>query len=291
MLSDIRTRFRTELSRDYPREEIDQIFHLLTAHFFDLPKTALAMEPLRELTQAEARLLLESLDKLKQHLPVQYITGRAPFLGMELSVTPAVLIPRPETEELVHWILRDFGNQQGGIQVLDIGTGSGCIALGVKKHLREAVVHALDLSGGALEVARANAEAQQLELQFHRGDICDPGETWPSFDLIVSNPPYVPLADKGSMEPHVTESEPHLALFVPDGDPLKFYRCICRFARRYLKADGRLYLEVHKDYGNAVAGLLEANDFADIVLKKDIFGRDRMISARWTALPSRDGKG
>lgn len=286
-LREIRARFREELAGTYPSGEIDSIFHLLIGHFYGYSRMVLALEPRLELDLEAARPLLRALEDLKGHRPVQQITGYASFMGMELRVTPAVLIPRPETEELVRWALEDIPDGSGPSRVLDIGTGSGCIALGLKKFLPGAEVHAMDLSPEALEVARSNADLQGLRVHFHAGDVCDPQEEpWPQFDLLVSNPPYVPRRDLEQMEPHVAAFEPHLALFVPDGDPLKIYRCICRFAHRHLLPGGRVYLEIYEKGGPGVCGLLRQEGFSDIELKKDIFGRDRLIRARWTGTPS-----
>ena len=278
-LRDIRSRFRSELGGGYAREEIDTIFHMLTARHLNLPRTILAMEPQLEIGESEALPLLEALRALKDHVPIQYILGRAYFMGMELRVSPSVLIPRPETEELVQWVVRDQVADPPA-RILDIGTGSGCIAIALKMKLEATEVHAMDLSGTALEVARANADAHQADIRFHQGDICDPGTTWPVFDVLISNPPYVPLKDRSKMKPHVVDAEPHLALFVPDEDPLMAYECICRFGKHRLRRNGLVYLEIHENQGQALIGLLGRSGFADIVLKKDIFGKDRLVRAR-----------
>ena len=280
-LRQIRDDYREHLRDLYPQQEIDHIFNILLAHFLGLPRITLAMEPFKALDDGEALPLLQALEALKAHQPVQYITGRAPFMGMDLRVTPQVLIPRPETEGLVLWILDLVGESPGGYRFLDVGTGSGCIALALKQAMPASEGHAMDLSGDALEIARSNAVAQGLDLVFHQSDLRLPGGYWPEFDLLVSNPPYVPLSEKDRMAPHVARSEPHLALFVPDGDPLLMYRYLACFGTAHLKTGGWLFLEVHESFGREVAGLLAGEGFSDVLLKKDIFGKDRFVRGRW----------
>lgn len=281
LLKALREKFRRDLGEAYPQAEIDVIFSMLAAHFFGLPRTILAMEPGKELQEEDALLMLGALGELCNHRPVQYIIGRAPFMEMDLQVSPAVLIPRPETAELVDWILEEVSPESTGLRMLDIGTGSGCIALALKKCFADAEVHALDLSKEALGVARSNALEQQAEILLRQADVCNPGSDWPSFDLVVSNPPYVPLREQETMAPHVRDSEPHMALFASEGDPLEFYRCICHFAAQFLKVEGQLFVEIHKDFGGEVVALFREYGFGDIVLKKDIFGRDRFVRGRW----------
>jgi release factor glutamine methyltransferase len=280
-LRQIRQDYRGQLAGLYPPEEIDHIFNVLLEHYLGLPRITLAMEPGKTLSEKQAQPLLDALNALKAHQPVQYLTGRAPFMGMDLLVTPAVLIPRPETEELVLWILEFRGVLAPGCRFMDVGTGSGCIALALKQHLPSAEGHAMDVSETALEVARTNAATLGLELVFHLKDLRTPGGEWPQFDLLVSNPPYVPLTEKDRMMPHVARSEPHTALFVPDTDPLVMYRHLARFGALQLKTGGWIFLEVHEAFGNQVAGLLEGAGFADVVMKKDIFGKDRFVRGRW----------
>lgn len=285
LLRDIRRRFTQDLQDRYPDAEISSMFHLLTAHYFGFPRTLLAMEPDKVLSSGEAQLLLEALEKLKSSTPVQYITGSAFFMDLELQVGPGVLIPRPETEELVRWVL-DSHRGSEPLSILDIGTGSGCIALGLKKHWREAPVWAMDLSQTALEVARHNARQLELGVRFRQGDIRDPGAGWPLFDIFVSNPPYVPEGDRGSMDPHVAASEPGLALFVPDADPLCIYRAILDFGSRHLRPGGWVYLEVYEAYGDAVCDLLQGSGYGNIELKKDIFGKDRFVKGQRPKAPT-----
>jgi release factor glutamine methyltransferase len=230
--------------------------------------------------------LIDALEELEHNVPVQYVIGKASFMDMELKVSPAVLIPRPETEELVRWILQSY--PPAPRRILDIGTGSGCIALGLKRNWAQAAVFAMDLSAGALEVARDNAGVLQLEVCFQQDDIRNPGQQWPELDIIVSNPPYVPAADREFMQPHVAESEPREALFVPDEDPLCIYRDILEFASHHLKPGGWVYLEIYEAFGKKVFDLLRDADYKEIELKKDIFGKDRFVRGQYPGRASRE---
>ena len=279
-LKELRGHFVDALGGSYDREEIIHLFQMLTAHYFGFPRTQLAMQPDTTLTPAQARQLLNALDQLREATPVQYIIGKTSFLDLELKVTPAVLIPRPETEELVRWVLDHREELPAAPRILDVGTGSGCIALGLKKHLPEAAVHALDVSGAALAVARENAGALGLGVHFHQADVHAPGGGWGTFDLLISNPPYVPESDRARMQRHVAEAEPDLALFVPDAAPLTIYESIARFALNHLQPAGVLFLEVYAELAAEVCWLLERCGFEAIALKKDIFGRDRFVRAR-----------
>lgn len=277
----IRQNYREQLRGQYAPGEIDQVFHILLEHFLGLPRITLAMEPGKALSESQAQPLLHALEALKAHRPVQYITGRAPFMGMDLRVSPEVLIPRPETEELVLWILESGEGFPRGGRFIDVGTGSGCIALALKQALPAAEGHAMDISGNALEIARSNALAQGVDLFFHQRDLCLPGGEWPQFDLVVSNPPYVPRSEEDRMMPRVARSEPHGALFVPDDDPLLMYRHLARFGSEHLNTGGWLFLEVHEAFGKGVANLLEREGYTGVVLKKDIFGKDRFVRGQW----------
>lgn len=233
------------------------------------------------LSALQEKRLENITNDLLANMPVQYVLGEAWFYGLKLSVNKYVLIPRPETEELTDWIVQDLGkdNGPGPIRVLDIGTGSGCIPLGIKSKLPGAEVHAVDISKGALEVAAANARALGLAIALHEIDILNPpaAPDLPVFDVIVSNPPYIPLADKSQMALNVLEYEPSLALFVTDDDPLLFYRHIASFAKHQLKPTGHLYFEIHESMGTAVRLLLAEQGFQHIELRKDLQGKDRMI--------------
>ena len=221
--------------------------------------------------------LQDILRRLQQFEPLQYIQGFAPFLGRELQVAPGVLIPRPETAELVEWICSEVSPSA---RILDVGTGSGCIALSLAARLPEARVEAWDVSEEALAIARANGAAWGVEVEFRQCDVltCQPGagERW---KVIVSNPPYVTLSERTAMERNVLDWEPHLALFVPDDDPLRFYRCIARLGLATLTEGGSLYFEVNRAYAQDTARLLGSLGYAGVEVRRDSFGNERFVKA------------
>jgi release factor glutamine methyltransferase len=226
------------------------------------------------LEPAQVTQLQADLDALLRHHPVQYVLGEAWFDGLLLNVNEHVLIPRPETEELVHWVIDE---QRAATSFLDIGTGSGCIPVALKKHLPHADMHAVDISEGALEVAGKNAERHNTPVKFRQADFLDE-TTWaslPRVDVLVSNPPYIAAAEKSGMHDRVITHEPHLALFVPDSDPLLFYRKIARFS----PPGTTVYLEINEAWGPQVAAVLEAEGLIDVTLRRDMQGKDRMVRA------------
>jgi release factor glutamine methyltransferase len=232
------------------------------------------------LSAAQQIQLQQYTNELLNHTPVQYVLHEAWFYKMKLYVDENVLIPRPETEELVEWIINEVTGKNSKLKtILDIGTGSGCIPLALKKHLPAFEVHSCDISEAALSVAKKNAAGQQLEIQFHRCNILSKTEreSLPQFDIIVSNPPYIPQKDKASMAPNVLKHEPHIALFVEDDDPLVFYTAIADFASTHLKKNGTIYLEIHEDLGLAVISLFKEKGYNRTELKKDLQGKDRMV--------------
>lgn len=227
--------------------------------------------------------LEDILKRLQNGEPVQYIIGKAFFYNSEFIVTPATLIPRPETEELVQWILDDARQHSASeLSILDIGTGTGCIAISLKKELPKASVSALDVSPDALIVARENARLIDADVNFIEDNILASHayKDENKLDIIVSNPPYVTPADKEQMHRNVTDFEPHTALFVPENDPLLFYKAIADFALEHLIESGLLYFEINESYGAETAAMLDAKGFKDIVLRKDLPGRDRMVRCR-----------
>ncbi len=228
------------------------------------------------LSKIEARLLA--------HEPLQYVLGEADFYGLKFKVNPHVLIPRPETEELVQWIKNDITDitpTGEGKQLLDIGTGSGCIALTLQSKLPDLELSALDVSELALSVVSENAKRLGLKVKLICTDILDPKSTasLPVYDYIVSNPPYIPIKDKTDMHKNVLDHEPHLALFVEDTDPLLFYRHIALFAQTHLNTGGALYFEIHEKYAKDIQQLLMNYHFKNIITKKDIYEKNRMIRA------------
>lgn len=278
LLKEIKNIYHKELDALYPKEEVDSFFYLTIGHCLGLERFVLALEPNLMVTKDEEQPLFEVLAQLKQEKPIQYILGSAHFMDMDFMVNEKVLIPRPETEELVYWIIDEHTDRKKAFNILDIGTGSGCIAISLAKALKNASVCALDVSGKALEVAKLNAGNNKVEIDFVHSDILQTESLQESFDIIVSNPPYVRMLEKDKMKTNVLDNEPDLALFVSDNDPLVFYRRIIEFAKVNLKKGGSLYFEINQYLGSETKALLD-NDFEEIELRKDIFGKDRMLKA------------
>lgn len=227
---------------------------------------------------ASLRLVLdEQTERLAKGEPVQYVTGVCPFYGLTLEVSAPVLIPRPETEELVDWIVRETPDFRG--RFLDVGTGSGCIAIALATAFPEAKAEAWDLSSEALAVADRNAHRAGCRVQFLQRDLFASTEAVPSYDMIVSNPPYVCQSESFDMEKNVLAYEPHTALFVPDDDPLCYYRALAALAANSLTTGGRIYMEINSRFGKACVDLFEQSAFEQVRLKKDLSGKDRMLCA------------
>lgn len=281
LLKEIKTIFHTELDAIYGSQEVASFFTLLIDHFLGLEKFVLLLRPQWVISKEEESILFNALSQLKKHVPVQYIMGETEFMDLKFKVSADVLIPRPETEDLLRWILEDYrAAQHPHPKILDIGTGSGCIAISIAKYLQGAAVSALDISNDALQIARTNARENDVDIHFYQADILNDSTTMQlesTFDSIVSNPPYVRELEKKEMHQNVLEHEPGIALFVSDKDPLVFYRAIANFAQKNLVADGLLYLEINQYLGKEMIALLDAYNFKDIELKKDIFGNDRMV--------------
>lgn len=281
------------LSPIHGDREAASIAHIFMEHITGLGKMDRIVYKDRELTVDQEDGFRKGLEALLRNEPVQYVTGTGWFYGMELKVSPDVLIPRPETEELVEWIIEDVKktgkhpeNPETGTvthpRILDIGTGSGAIPLAIKKHLPLAAVSAIDISEGALKIATENALKLSLSINFSRVDVLDENATaaLPGFDIIVSNPPYICEQERAGMQEQVLDYEPNIALFVPDHDPLRFYRRIGLLALEKLPAGGALYFEINEAYGAETAKLLEEQGYVDVILKQDLFGKDRMIKAK-----------
>ena len=271
--------FKTELKNIYPPEEIRSFTDILLKHFADINKTEAFLYPDKNLNDEIIYKLASAIEKLKQEYPVQYITGQTEFYSLKFKVSPDVLIPRPETEELVDLIIKNHQNHQK-IKILDIGTGSACIPVSLKKHLPETEIFALDISEKALHIARENAKINQTQIYFFNDDILNPQENkYTDYDIIVSNPPYVREKEKTLMQKNVLENEPHLALFVKDDDALIFYRAIINFAKNRLKPKGFIYFEINEALAGELKDLLKLNNFTDIEIIKDLFGKNRIIKA------------
>jgi len=261
--------------------EAASIAHILMEHITGLGRMDRIVYKDKKLTEDQEVQLRIALEAMLRNEPVQYVTGTAWFYGMELKVTPDVLIPRPETEELAEWIIEDVrkaGTQPG---ILDIGTGSGAIPLAIKKNLPLATVSAIDISSGALKIAMENAKKLSLAISFSLVDVLDANATaaLPSYDIIVSNPPYICEHESAGMQEQVVSYEPNIALFVPDNDPLRFYRRIGLLGQEKLSAGGGLYFEINEAYGKETVSLLEEQGYVDVVLKQDLYGKDRMVKA------------
>lgn len=279
-ISDFKNQFFSTLSGEYSKEEAGAIFHILTSEFLGLSRLNIALEPQRQLSEKEMQQLGLAIEKLQRHEPVQYITGNTEFFGLTFKVDCNVLIPRPETEELVQWILNDL--QEKGrkeLKILDVGTGSGCIAVSLAKKLPQAKVTAIDISKEALLVAGENAKLNDVKVDFMKRDILQVADLEEEYDLIVSNPPYVRDLEKEDMQKNVLDFEPATALYVRDGDPLIFYKKITELAARALTPDGLLYFEINQYLGRQTEKLLKEKDFRT-TLKKDIFGVDRMVKGQ-----------
>lgn len=228
--------------------------------------------------------LNEIQGRLIQHEPVQYILGEADFYGYKFKVNPDVLIPRQETEELVFWIKNTVEElfRKNVIKMLDVGTGSGCIPISLKKLLQNVEVHALDISQGAIKIGKENALRNKVEINFLHQDILDTAgwESLPEFDIIVSNPPYIPYRESDLMPENVKQFEPHLALFVENEDPIIFYKMIAKFAKRNLRKGGFLFFEINEFNAPEVLSMLQNNGFTEVILKQDLDGKDRMIRVK-----------
>ncbi|MCK5839273.1 MAG: peptide chain release factor N(5)-glutamine methyltransferase, partial [Bacteroidales bacterium] len=274
-------KFKAELSGLYEAKELGNLLYILFEEYAGLKRMELAISNDQIITEHVKGKLEAAVDQLKHYKPVQYIIGKAWFYGLELLVNENVLIPRPETEELVDWAI-DKNRKKKNLKIIDIGTGSGCIAIAIKKHLPSSCVTAIDISGRALDVARKNATKYEAEVTFLAVDILN--ETMlkklSKFDIIISNPPYVLESEKKVMNPNVLDYEPESALFVDDNHGLMFYETIVSFAGNHLKRGGELYLEINEQKGDEVVLLLKKKGFGEVVLRKDLRGRDRFVFGR-----------
>jgi release factor glutamine methyltransferase len=273
--------FVEQLQRVYPAEEAAAIANIVFEEMLMLKKHHIYILQ-KELDENEVMQLDRILDRLLKHEPVQYVLGIADFFGLRFRVNKQVLIPRRETEELVGLVIEDVRDLPSRpVRILDIGTGSGCIAVTLKKNLPFATVSGMDISGEALEMARENARLNKVDIDYFLFDILsqDDSFAWPRFDRIVSNPPYITFPEKTLMRKNVLEYEPHQALFADTNDPLVFYRAITRFARHHLSAGGRLYVEINEAYGKETRDLFCLEGFQDAVILQDMQGKDRFVRA------------
>lgn len=268
---------KQKLQGYYPDSEIVSMAKLLLTQVFGMPVVELYTGKDNSFSANEQKQLDDILIRLQKYEPVQYIIGVETFYGLTFEVDPNVLIPRPETEELIDWIIQE--NKNAGLRVLDIGTGSGCIAISLAKNLKEAEVVAWDISQGALQVAARNCRRSGVNVKLEQKDILQLSSSDGQFDVIVSNPPYIAEQEKAEMEANVLDWEPGLALFVPDDKPLLFYRKISELGLGMLKPGGRLFFEINRAYGKQIVEMMSALGYRHIELRKDISQNDRMIKA------------
>jgi len=262
----------------YDKDEIEIFFHLIVNNLKSLSRVDLALNPSLEFSTPEINKMDFYLSELKRQKPIQYLIGTTDFCGFTFEVNPTVLIPRPETEELVEWIVSE-NITKSGLKILDIGTGSGAIAISLAKKLN-AEVFAFDISEDALQIAQSNADRNKIFVHFITFDILKDNWEGNSFDIIVSNPPYVRESEKRNIKANVLQNEPHLALFVPDENPLIFYDKISDFAIKHLKKNGQLFLEINQYLSNQTQDLLYNKGFRNIYIKRDIYQNKRMILAK-----------
>lgn len=279
-VAELQLAFRSELTPLYGQREAHSITSIVL-------ESVLGMNPLKQsmgrhmlLTVDQKQNLEAILQRLLTQEPVQYVLGDTIFLGRTFTINQHVLIPRPETEELVLWIKEDLAGQaESPVNILDIGTGSGCIAISLSLELPNAVISAMDVDADALQVAKRNSEIWGANVSFMHADVLTVELPEHQFDVIVSNPPYITYSEKDQLADNVVQFEPHLALFVPDNDPLLFYRVIANKALSRLKNAGRLYFEVHETYAKQVADILKTFGYLDVTVQKDMQGKERMVRA------------
>lgn len=273
-------KLQTALSGIYDGHELTAIIRTICCDMLGIDTATYYLKEAVTLTTEQGTLLQGIIDRLRQGEPLQYIEGKAPFCGMEFAVNSSVLIPRPETAELVDWIVREHATQQP--RILDLGTGSGCIAIALSKQLPQATIEACDISAEALTIAKENARMNEAPVSFFTHDMLDLGTPLPhSYDILVSNPPYIRQSEAADMSIQVTEWEPHTALFVPDDDALRFYRAIAELGQtEALRPGGHIYVEINQALGKETVALFEAYGYQDVELRKDIYGNERMIGVR-----------
>ena len=268
------------LSTTYEGHELTAIIRTICCDMLGISSTAYYLKEKVTLTTEQGTLLQGIIGRLQKGEPLQYIEGKAPFCGMEFAVNSSVLIPRPETAELADWIVCEHATQQP--RILDLGTGSGCIAIALSKQLPQAEIEACDISTEALAVAKENARTNEVPVSFFAHDMLDLNTSLPhSYDILVSNPPYIRQSEATDMSAQVTEWEPHTALFVPDDDALRFYRAIAELGQtEALRPGGHIYVEINQALGKETVALFEAYGYQDVELRKDIYGNERMIRVR-----------
>lgn len=280
-VKDIVSVFRKSLAGIYDSKEADSIVYLVLEKYSGYSRAKLRAQNDLKVSESVINFIVEIIEGLQKNIPVQYLLGETVFYDCKVKVDSRVLIPRPETEELVDWIIKDFQDEIKPLRILDIGTGSGCIAIALKKHIHSAELIAVDISNDALELARENALLNNLEIHFKEWNILEnPDESEISgIDIIVSNPPYVKESEKLQMYSNVLNNEPPIALFVPDDDPLVFYRAILNFSKKHLKKGGRIYFEINENLSDEMLNQVRNCDYSGVV-KKDINNKPRFIKIK-----------
>ena len=281
-ITSIKLILKDALAAKYSMMAINTIFNCLVEKHLNLSPANASISAAKIIDEAIASCIKSDIEAIKQGKPYQYVIGYTWFYNLKMMVNEAVLIPRPETEELVDWVVKDYKDATEKLDILDIGTGSGCIALSLKANLN-ANVSAVDISETALEVAHQNATINNLNVHFEMFDVLNylPNSQSALYDVIISNPPYIALNEKPTMDEVVTKNEPDLALFVPNKNPLVFYEQVARFARQYLKPNGSLYFEINENYANETKTLIEKFGFKTVLIQKDLQGKDRMLKGEF----------
>ncbi|MDR1153885.1 MAG: peptide chain release factor N(5)-glutamine methyltransferase [Bacteroidales bacterium] len=276
------TEIRQQLAGRYPETEMESFVRILFGYYPGISPAQVHLSQDSELPSGAEKQIRTAVGELKKYRPLQYILGETEFYGLKFELTPDVLIPRPETEELTDWVIRQY-NGSAGLTLVDMGTGSGCIAVALAANLPDATVWAVDVSDAALAIAQKNAVKNAVNVNFLSGDVLKGGRLGfkpGSLDVVVSNPPYVTPSEKQQMLPNVLEYEPHLALFTPEDDPFVFYGHIAAFGLKCLKDGGRMFFEINEASAKGVEDILKQNGYSDIILRKDMNGKWRMVSAR-----------
>lgn len=268
---------KTELNSVYPQEEIRSFFNLLAEEIIQLSPVETVLNAEKQLEEPEVQKFEDAILRLKNSEPIQYILGSAEFYGLIFQVNSHTLIPRPETEELIQWIFDDYSKETKTVRILDVGTGSGCIAITLAKNILNARVTAMDISVNALETARQNARDNDVKIKFIPADVLNLSKLDQEYDIIVSNPPYVRISEKEKMHPNVLLYEPGQALFVKDENPLIFYENIARLAKSNSAKTTGLYFEINEFLAGELVVLLNEAGFKNIQVKKDIYGKNRML--------------
>ena len=271
-LQDFKLKMISELSSIYEMDELNSIFNLLSEDYLKIPRSKILLADEIDLNESNQTLFQSALERLKTHEPIQYILGKTSFMDMEFKVNGSVLIPRPETEELVRLMLKE---DLDGKEILDIGTGSGCIAISLAKNLPNAKVSALDISKEALEVAKENARLNNVNIEFIHADIFE-YQSDKKYDIIVSNPPYVTESEKSQMKQNVLDFEPELALFVEDDDPIKYYKSILDFTKYSIHNKGSVYIEINDKFLEQVI-ICSRDYFKNKLIFKDLKDKKRLL--------------